>query len=39
MKIVRIDGVGTPEEVSERIRMAVRTAEELKSIKTEAENE
>lgn len=36
VKIVRIDGVGTPEEVTERIRMAVNTAEELKEIAAES---
>lgn len=39
VKIVRIDGTGTPEEVTERIRMAVETEEELRKLETEAENE
>lgn len=39
VKIVRIDGVGTPEEVTERIQMAVNTAEELKEIAAESASE
>ncbi len=39
VKIVRIDGMGTLDEVTERIRMAVRTAEELKELAVEERNE
>lgn len=39
VKIVQVDGLGTPEEVAERVRMAVRTTEELKTIAEEGRNE